>query len=268
MISLLEAQRWMKTRILPAERVSSATVAVELNPQGGEPGEERLGVYSGGYTARMREALEEAYPAVRHVLGRHAFSELARDYAVAHPSRDYNLSLAGRHLPDFLPGTLLSKELPFLPDLARLEWQVVESFHAFDLPPLDPSHLAAVPPEEWGRLRLVFQPSVRRIASEWPILDVWEARDRPVSETRIELVNRPQKILVHRNPSAQVCCELLDVRQDAVLEALIFGKTLGELSESLAGDPSGDEESLPAWFARWNAVGLISDITFLSERHE
>ena len=58
---LRDVQRWMKSRILPPERGAAGLPAVALNPQAGEPGEERLSVYSGGYVARMQEALEEPY---------------------------------------------------------------------------------------------------------------------------------------------------------------------------------------------------------------
>ena len=52
--SLEEVQRWMISRILPPERSGAAGMEVELNPQAGEPGAERLSVYSGGYLARMQ----------------------------------------------------------------------------------------------------------------------------------------------------------------------------------------------------------------------
>ncbi|MDO8730148.1 MAG: DNA-binding domain-containing protein [Candidatus Omnitrophota bacterium] len=246
--SLEEVQRWMVSRILPPERSGMAGVEVELNPQAGDPGAERLGVYSGGYLARMEEALEEAYPAVRHVAGRKGFHVLAHDYAARYPSRSYNLSRAGLHLPEFLKTHPLSGELPFLPDLARLEWAVAEAFHAFDHPPLDPARLSAIPAEDWGRIRLGFQPSLRFVASAWPILDIWEARNRPVAEVHVDLIGRPQRVMVFRQ-ALQVRCELLDEPQETALRALLSGKSIGELPDLV-----------PDWFSRWAAAGLIVDI--------
>ena len=257
--SLREVQRWMISRILPPERAADAVGEVALNPQAGEPGAERLSVYSGGYLARIEEALEEAYPAVRHVAGAGSFRALARDYAARHPSRDYNLSLVGRHLPEFLKTHELTNELAFLPDLARLEWQVVEAFHAFDQAPTDTSGLAAVPPEEWTQTRLVFQPSVRLVDSAWPILDIWEARVRPVAEVRIDLVNRPQKILVFRS-GLQVRCELLQKAQFRLLEELLAGRTLGQACACLPEDSPEEEPPLADWFSRWAASGLVVNI--------
>ena len=259
--SLRDVQRWMQSRILPPERAAAEALStVELNPQAGDPGVERLSVYSGGYVARMQEALEEAYEAVRHVLGARAFGELARGYAARYPSRDYNLSMAGRNLPVFLGFYPLTRELPFLPDLAALEWKVVEAFHAFDRPPLDPARLAAIPPEDWDRLRLAFQPSVGRIASAWPVLDVWEARKQPVGEVRIDLANRPQRVLVARR-GLEVRCELMDELQDKTLAALLEGKTLGEVCGQAAAEADGGSPPLAEWFTRWAGNGLVAEVS-------
>ena len=255
--SLRDTQRWMQARILPAERkVEPVPAAVALNPQGGDPGEARLSVYAQGYEARMEEALAEVYEAVRHVLGRRAFSAMANGYAAGTPSRDYNLSLAGRHLPGFLAAYPLTRKLPFLPDLARLEWSVAEAFHAFEQAPFQAQEAESWSEQEWMRTRLVFQDWVRLAESAWPILDIWQARHRPVSEVRVELKGRPQRVLVRRS-GFQVSCELLEENKHALLKMLLAGSSLGDLCELLAqrrGDPT---LPLTEWFAEWIRGGLI-----------
>ena len=250
--SLRETQRWMQRRIVSSD-VSDDPL---LNPQGGAPGAARLAVYADGYLARVEEALAEAYPAIRQVLGRRTFSALTHDYAAAHPSHDYNLSHLGRHLPAFLPAAAVTRDLPFLPDLARLEWAVAEAFHVTMELPLDPASLAGLPLEAWDRARLVFQPGVARIASDWPILDIWEARDRPISDVRIELVNRPQRVLVSRR-GLEVQCELLEPPQDRLFEALLAGAPLAAACRPLA-EAAADPPPLADWFARWAAAGLFT----------
>ena len=257
--SLADLQRWVKSRVRPDGDAPSGAPLDILNPQRGTPGAERLAVYAGGYVARIRQALAEAYEAVRHVVGARAFTELARGYAGRHPSQHYNLSLAGRHLPAFLAEWPLTLTLPFLPDLARLEWAVRQAFHAFEAPPLDPRRFARLPLEDWGRARVVFQPSVGLIASAWPILDIWAARTRQRSAIDIELVNRPQRILVFRQ-QLEVRCELLDERRYALLAGLLAGRPLGTACGELAVQ-AGHEAPLPVtdWFAGWAARGLIID---------
>ena len=259
--SLRELQQLMRAAIRPAGSLNAAEMpGAVLNPQRGTPGEERLAVYAGGYLARMREALEEVYEAVRHIVGARAFAELAATYATRYASHDYNLSLAGRHLPEFLAASALAESLPFLPDLARLEWLVCEAFHAFDTPPLNPSTVASRSLEEWMETVLIFQPSVKVLASPWPILDVWAARAQPRESVNIELVDRAQRVLVFRQ-DGQTRCELLDARQHALLAELLAGRTLGEACGILAGVGTDAPLPLAAWFARWAGQGLLATVT-------
>ncbi len=253
--SLRDVQQWMKSRIRPGQAGGTQAATGLLNPQRGTPGEDRLAVYATGYLVRMREALAEVYEAVAHVLGEEEFSSLAKAYAARYPSHDYNLSLAGRHLPDLLNSSPLSRDPPFLPDLARLEWQGCEAFHAFHQPPMDLRQFATLPLEAWGEACVVFQPSVGVIESAWPILDLWTARQQPRDRVSVELINRPQRILVFRR-GVQVACALLDAAQHQVVTALLAGRPLGAACDALA---SQTEEPLPLgeWFAQWVRDGLI-----------
>ncbi len=254
--SLQEVQRWLKSKILPESQTSSKIQAVELNPQGDAPGVERLAVYADGYMARVEEALAEVYETLRHVVGRTAFQKLAASYARRYPSHDYNLSLVGRHLPDHIAGLPAVGELPFLPDLARLEWLVAQAFHAFDQSPMETAQMAGWSLEDWERAQVIFQPSVGSISSAWPILDIWQAREKPVEEIRIELVNRPQQVIVFRH-GHQVCCALLKEHQQALLGQLLRGQPLGSACEAVA--EAAGETSLPLtdWFTQWVRDGLI-----------
>ena len=266
--SLLDVQRWMKAQIRPGQ--AGASSALPLRPQRGAPGVQRLAVYATGYLARMHEALQEVYEAVQHVAGASQFQRMSRAYAAQYPSHDYNLNLAGRHFPAFLATEPLTQDLPFLPDLARLEWAVCQAFHAFEQPPLAPHGFNAVSLEQWERVRLVFQPSVGLVASSWPVVDIWRARTQPVSTVNIELQDRQQRVLVRR-AGVRVTCDLLEPAQYQVLERLLAGMTLGDACASLThrGQPlistpnRTDEMSgcpqfpLAAWFAAWTGRGLI-----------
>ena len=253
--SLVEIQRWMKAKILPGTHEAPSLGGRVLNPQRETPGMDRLAVYTGGYLERTREALADVYEAVEHVLGPRRFADLAREYARRYASHDYNLSLRGRHLPDFLARHTLSHELPFLPDLARLEWLVCEAFHAFDVP-LEPSHVTGLSLDEWDQMRIAFQPSVGCVASAWPIRDVWEARARPAADVDIDLINRPQRVLVFRRDT-RVVCDLIEAGAQRVLEALLKGLTLGDACRELAQQAGDPAPEVAAWFSQWVQNGLV-----------
>jgi len=258
--ALRELQQWMKSRIAPRAAVHGTQLPEPLlNPQGGVDGVERLSVYAEGYVERTRQALEEVYEAIRHLLGARRFAQLSRAYAETVPSRTYNLSRRGEALPEFLAGHPLTREFPFLPDLARLEWRVNQAFHAAEQPPMDSTRLSAFSLDAWQRMRLIFQPSVSLVASDWPILDLWDARTRPVAEVSLELIDRPQRVLVFR-AGVQVRCELLGDPPFHLMDALLSGRSLGEACEALAARAAqaGHEPPSPTdWFARWVRDGLL-----------
>lgn len=279
--SLADVQRWMRRRIYPelneggSDRPSMAgatagAVDVKLNPQGGEPGEARLEVYAGGYTARIAESLKEVYEAVRHVLGEGVFTRVAQDFAETRPSRHYDLGLAGRDFAVFLKNAKITEKLPFLPDLAFLEWRVAEAFHAYDSAPLAAAAMNEVAPEDWERLIFSFRESVSLFRSAWPVVDIWRARHTPVEKFDLEIMHRPQCALVHRS-GFRVACEAIESEEFAVLQALKAGRTLGSVLDEAASDleSRGQEDAvlpLEVWFSRWSGLGLFASI-HLGEPH-
>lgn len=273
-INLAEVQRWMRRRIYPdlqeADRGSEGSVPawVELNAQGGEPGETRLDVYTDGYTARIAESLKEVYEAVLHYLGEGMFARVAHDYAATRPSRNFDLGMAGGDFAVFLKSAKVTEKLPFLPDLAQLEWKVARAFHAHDTEPLDPAAMARFQPEDWEHLVFRFRPSVDLFRSSWPVVDLWRARRTPIAEIDLELANRPQCALVHR-AGFKVGCEALESEEFKVLEGLKAGRTLGSVCDALAAEiENADEAALPldVWFGRWSGLKLFTAAN-LDETH-
>lgn len=258
--SLSTLQRWMKRRIQPGTPSDEEGLSSVLNPQGGEPGWRRLAVYAQGYDARVHDALAEVYEAIRHVIGARAFMELARGYAERCRSHEANLSMVGRHLPAFLSTSSWQERLPFLRDLATLEWRVQEAFHARERTPLHPATLSAMAPEAWAQLRFMFQPSVSLVDSAWPIVSIWEARTQPREAIAIPLHGRPQCALVFRH-GFSVRCEAVSPAQRLLLSGLLAGRSLGAVCAELAGTAGHHPQQLTEWFLAWTEAGLIAGHT-------
>jgi uncharacterized protein len=220
---------------------------------------ERLRVYAGGYPARIHDTLTETFPTVAHVLGHRAFTALVQRYINSVPLGSYNLNDAGAELPQFLANDRQTRQLPFLPDLSRLEWQVARAFHADEHAPFDPAALAHWTIDEWERAVLSFQPWVALVASDWPIREIWEHQATPVAEIDIDLQSGASRILVRRD-YCTVHCESLDAAEADALGALLGGRTLGSVISALTAD-GGDAANVSEWFAGWGAKRMITDCT-------
>jgi len=218
---------------------------------------ERLRVYAGGYPVRVQEALAETFPAVAHVVGDGAFTDLVRRYVQATPLHSYNLNDAGAELPHFLGDDSLTARLPFLPDLAGLESQVAHAFHAHERADFDPTALANWSMDDWERAVLCFQPWVALVRSAWPIREIWESRDTPIEEIDIDLRHRSDRVLVRR-AGYVVLCESVDDAEAESLGALLEGQTLGCVVAALTAR-GGDPASVSQRFARWMALRMIAD---------
>ena len=139
------------------------------------PADPRLAIHHGNARANWRGALAAAYPTVRRLVGDGFFDAACDHYAREYPSRGGDLAAFGAQLAPFLAGYAPAASLPYLPDVARLDWAVHESFHAADAGPLDLGALAKVPPADYGRLRLKPHPAVRLLLSAYPISAIREA---------------------------------------------------------------------------------------------
>lgn len=217
---------------------------------------DRVRVYVEGYPARIHEALADAYPAVAHLVGASAFLALAERYAARVRPASFNLNDAGARLGEVLEDDELGRDLPFLPDLARLEWLVQRAFHSHEAPPLDPRSLVGAAPEEWERLRIPLQPAVGVIRSAWPVLDLWICRKTPREEIDLEIEGRPQSVVVSRSELV-VRCEAVSDAEAAALERLGAGSPIAEAARTLARFDLAPAR-VTELFARWLRAGLLA----------
>jgi len=255
---LREQQTWLASLVLEPERpADDRELLRHVAIANGSDARERIAVYVDGYPARLLEALDEAYPAVHHVIGDAAFGALVRRYAPSVPSGIYSLTDVGSELPRFLASDVLTARLPMLPDLAALEWCVLRAFHAHECSAFDATSLAHWGLDQWESACVVFQPSVSLVRSAWPIHDLWELSETPIASIDLEVEGRPQDVLVSRS-GASVVCELVEPPQAVVVGALLEGLTLGD---SLARLAVANEEvaDVSGWFAAWAGRGLIAE---------
>ncbi|HVE15062.1 MAG TPA: DNA-binding domain-containing protein, partial [Elusimicrobiota bacterium] len=119
----------------------------------------RLSVYGDGYFLRLFEVLSDEYKAVRRALGEMGFRILAAEYLAANPSASPTLGDLGEAFPAFAARHSLSRDFPFLGDLARLERAALTRLLTERLPALDPAAVGRVPADAWGRAKLTLDPT-------------------------------------------------------------------------------------------------------------
>lgn len=135
----------------------------------------RLALYRGNLTANWQKALSAAYPVIGALVGDEFMGALARAYGHAHPSNNPDLHHFGDRFAGFLAQFPHVEDLPYLPDMARLEWAVHRAHYAAARAPLTAQELAALEPEQLEALRPMLQAACTPFQSGWAVVTLWLA---------------------------------------------------------------------------------------------
>jgi hypothetical protein len=166
------------------------------------------------------------------------------------------LSFGGKFV-DFIGSYQPAAGLPYLPDVARLEWYWHEAFHEADASALDVSKLAMIAPDAYGKLGFGLHPSTRFLVSKFPILKIWQANQEGYEGNgRISLDEGGCQLLVYR-PQLEVVIMSLDETDYLFLTLLNMKQTLTQAVEQvLSLAPKFNVQTV---LQHWFANGLITD---------
>ena len=235
-----------RAALLAADRPAPKNLCASVGPGL----ERRFNVYRNNVVTGLVEALMATYPVVTQLVGDEFMRETARLFALAQPPRspvllDYGESFAA-FLHDFEPAAAL----PYLADVARLEWAWLCAYHAADAEPLDISHLGKLAGSDGDKLQgltIGFLPSVHLLAFDHPALSIWAAHQHEdgCGSNRVDLsaIGQAGEFGLIARPEMQVDVRPLSKSAYDFFKALQQGQTLGEAMEfamGVAGVGEGD----------------------------
>jgi hypothetical protein len=191
------------------------------------PGQRRLQVYRNNVHASLTAALSAVYPVVTRLVGAGFFGYAADGYLRQHPLHSGNLHDVGHAFADFLQGFPAAAALPYLADVARLEWAWHLAFHGAEHAPLDLLTLATVATEHHPDLHFFLHPTARLVASDYPILRIWQANQvDDTGDGGVDLAAGGEQALVLR-PHMTVEILPLSLGEYTLLQSLATGASLG-----------------------------------------
>jgi hypothetical protein len=195
----------------------------------------RFGVYRNNVFASLIGALRARYPVIERLVGEEFFQAAASRFIAANPPSTPVLIEFGGRFPAFLESFEPARGLPYLPDVARLEWLMHEAYHAADCEPLTAQRLALIPPEEAGGVSFELHPSAGLIASPYPIVSIWETNTFDSEVRAIGPGLGGEAALIIR-PELEVRVLRLDPGEYAFAAALAQRATLGEAAAKAAAN--------------------------------
>ena len=242
-------------QLTPAER---GAAGVLVRGDGRLSALERIDIYADMYFYRLRDALKEDFPAVCAIVGEANFHNLITDYLIEYPPSHFSLRYAGQHLPGFVSAHPLALQWPYVADLARLEWSIIDAFDAVDAQPLEQQALAGIAPERWAQLRFELTPSLRLLALRWPVHDVWERTQRQASVDDVGAA--PTWIRVWRQ-DLRVFHRAIDALEHAALTALASREPFADVCEHVApDDETAGAERVFGFLRQWLGEGVLTGL--------
>src|SRR5215831_13967373 len=124
MPTLRELQIAMRQSLVHRESAALSAMLARHAPP------ERLDIYRNTFLLTLTKALGFGFPAVQKLVGEAFFEGSTRIFVAEHPPRVAWLDQYGDAFPEFLRTFGPATTVPYLHDVATLEWSVHSAFHA------------------------------------------------------------------------------------------------------------------------------------------
>ncbi len=201
----------------------SGTPAGLCNPQG-TAAIKRFSVYRNNVAASLSEALQVTFPTIQKLVGQDFFKAMAGVFWRRHPPNSPILMRYGTEMPAFLTGFDPVRHLGYLPDIARIELALTQSYHAADIAPIGAETLQNIAPDALLRAKIQLAPTVHLIRSKWPAGAIYHANNGPDAP---KPVMQPEDVLISRFEFDPVVTAL-PAGGARFIKALMQGENMGE----------------------------------------
>lgn len=217
----------------------------------------RFAVHRNNVKASLGAALAARFPVVLRLVGAEFFRAMAVVFVEQCPPRSPVLAAYGAGFGDFLDGFEPATDLPYLADVARLEWARHLAWHAADAPAVSIEELTAVAPDRLEGVLLRPHPAATVVASIWPVISIWTTNTFDEETRPIGSDQAGESALVTR-PGLEVFVNALPPGVGLLFGTLSTGVALGEAvarAERVAGFDTATALSL---LFRSGAVASLS----------
>lgn len=187
---------------------------------------ERLGIHRNATLLGLGMALRASFPVILRLVGEAFFDRMARDFLIVTPPRDPRMSRLGLEFPAFVGGYPAAAALPYLSDVARLEVAWTHAYHAAEAEPLAPEALLAFPEDRLGEVVLAPLPSLRFVASAYPVAKIWRANQPDRAEPEAIGLDAGGEMAVVWRPADTVRVQAVGNGAFTFLMALATGQSL------------------------------------------
>ncbi|PKO49239.1 MAG: DUF2063 domain-containing protein [Betaproteobacteria bacterium HGW-Betaproteobacteria-4] len=194
----------------------------------------RFRIYRNNVIVSLIDALADTFEVTQQLVGEDFFRAMARLYAYANPPQSRLMAFYGASLPAFIATFPPAAALPYLADVARLEYLRVVAYHAADLPGIEAENVAAAlaDQETLPNLAVALHPSLAVLASASAVVSLWAAH-QGILELSTVSTDSPETALVLRH-GLDVEVMQISPAAGAFISTLQSGASLGDAAAAAA----------------------------------
>jgi hypothetical protein len=232
-----------------------------LRAWNGSDATRRFSVHRNNVVGSLVDAVADIFPVVQALVGTEFFRAMAAVFVRARPPRSPLMHQYGGEFPAFIEGFAPARSLPYLADVARLEFARVQACHAADAQPLtteDAGKLLAAG-VDLAALRPVLHPALRWLRSAHPVVSLWAAHQ---GEGALEDIALQAECALVVRPAFDVLVVPCDAGTVAFVERAHAG---GDLADCTAAGAACAGFFLSATLGLLIAQGALSALTFPEE---
>ena len=201
----------------------------------------RFAVHRNNIAVALATALAASHPVTAALVGEAFFAALAQAFFRAHPPVSPVLATCGQGFASWLEGFPPAAVLPYLADMARLEWAIAEVAQCEAVERVPPAWIEAslqaanVP----GHFRVRLQPALRVLGFDHGVVSLWQAHRQDDAALAEVAVDEPEHCLLLPDTDT-VAIVPVDAQTAGFVADLVRLAALDEAAQPWLGRPAFD----------------------------
>ncbi|MFT3741682.1 MAG: DUF692 family protein [Gammaproteobacteria bacterium] len=217
----------------------------------------RLTIYRHSFTTALAQSLSHIFTVCQQVVGESFFGHMALAYVAKTPSTSPDIEEYGLDFADFIQCYEPAASLPYLPDLARLEWAWHKALRSPNYSPLSVHALQSIPDTQHAHVVFKLPPGSTLLRSPYPLLKIWQVHQdgsiHSAEDAMVDLTEGGVNLWIWREAD-RVCMQSLDEAHWQLLSAIAQDLSLAEIFA--LSTVTKAEQLLPELFAQGWLAGV------------
>jgi hypothetical protein len=215
-------------------------------------------IYQNSIRGIHQKALQEIYPVCNKLVGDDFFIAMINEYIMQTDFIFSDLEEYGSTLPEFISEFTPAKALPYLSDVAQLEWAWHRVFHAEENKTLDLNKLSACYAAHGESILFLLQPESHLLSSNFPIHRIWEMNQNGFTgDTNLILTQNESYFFLIWRKQLSMRIDVLSQAEWQILSWMQQSLPLGNIAEQI--ENNFPDISLSDLLIHFIQQGWISD---------